>query len=212
MAAVCDGTASHAQLEELATLLDGDAEAQADYLRYVDMHATLASDDTLFAGDDLPIAPGASHSASGIHLPGALDRNAAPRRNSSADKSRPLFLTALVALLIGTLVTIGMLLLNRESTDNTHDEPATSPPAFTIAVISRTYQAVWHDSPEPPTDISDATPLQLDAGLVQIEFSSGTILLAEAPLEAEILSATALRLDHGKVRIIVPSQASGFTV
>jgi hypothetical protein len=212
LAAVCDGTASHAQLEELTTILDGNAEAQSDYLRYVDMHATLASDDTLFAGDDIEIGSGASHSTSGVHLPGTVDLNSAPRQNPSASKSRPLLLAALVALLIGTLVTIGLLLFNREPGDTDPAVPAASPPSFTIAVISRTYQAVWHGSPEPPTDISDATPLQLDAGLVQIEFGSGAILLAEAPLEAEILSATALRLDHGKVRLIVPSQASGFTV
>lgn len=43
LSAVADGTASEAQVDELTRLLQSDAEARRFYVRYMDMHAALAS-------------------------------------------------------------------------------------------------------------------------------------------------------------------------
>lgn len=190
--------------------------AQTAYLRYVDMHATLAADDTLFAGDDLDESLGTADNsnASGIRLPGSLDVTSSGHTPMPVSKgTRALLLTAIAALIIGTIIAVPLLMSSKGDFPTLEpDIPIIVTPSFALASVTRTHQAVWTNDAPPPADITDPVPLSLKSGLIQIELNSGVIILAEGPLEAELISATAFRIERGKIRVIVPPQANGVTI
>ncbi len=211
IAAVCHGVATDEQMRDLAARLAEDTEARAAYLRQVDLHATLAADDTVFS-----LAGDAATEGGGLALPlPTLTRPASPVKDVRTQT--PVFLVA-AALVLGGLVIAALVFRPWAK----HSETAailTSDPALeeetdgptALATITRTVDARWRGS-EPLPDIAEPRSLELASGLAQIECGTGAVLVAEGPFKAEILSDSAVRLDHGKLRINVPPQATGFTL
>ncbi|MBA2115215.1 LamG-like jellyroll fold domain-containing protein [Bremerella alba] len=58
------------------------------------------------------------------------------------------------------------------------------------------------------------SPQQLtwDTGLIQLEFYSGATLVAEGPASIEIVDASNIYLNYGKLRANIPQPAQGFTI
>ena len=82
-----------------------------------------------------------------------------------------------------------------------------------VAVLTQAVGVQWEQETQPK--IGDTIPLsvlRMKSGLVQIEFYSGASILVEGPAELEVISADQCFCRSGKLRVIVPRSAQGFTV
>lgn len=82
-----------------------------------------------------------------------------------------------------------------------------------VAMLSRSVDAVWESAIRP--EVGEAIPngtLQLESGLVQLEFFCGATVVVEAPAKLELISSMQARVYHGKLRAQVPPAARGFTL
>ena len=86
------------------------------------------------------------------------------------------------------------------------------PPVAEISNVSR--DALWlkKDQSIQIGTALEAGQLALASGVVELTFSSGARIVAEAPVNLELLSADRVRVHSGKVVANVPEQALGFTI
>lgn len=82
-----------------------------------------------------------------------------------------------------------------------------------MAVLTQVVAVEWDQKTKPK--IGDTIPpsvLGLKSGLAQIEFYSGASVVLEGPAELEFISADQCFCRNGKMRVVVPQAAQGFTV
>lgn len=82
-----------------------------------------------------------------------------------------------------------------------------------FAVLTRVVDPLWTGQNSPAQgDVLGEGLLELDQGLVQIEFFSGVSLVVEGQAALEIISPDEMRLVRGKLRAHVPPPAIGFQI
>jgi hypothetical protein len=82
-----------------------------------------------------------------------------------------------------------------------------------VALVTQVVDAVWTGERQPRADsILSAGRLQLESGLVQIEFYSGARLILDGKVDLELVSANQAICHSGRLRALVPPQARGFSV
>lgn len=92
---------------------------------------------------------------------------------------------------------------------NLQDEPVDDG----IALVTQSVDAVWAGGRQLRADsILSAGRLQLESGLVQIEFYSGARLILDGKVDLELVSANEAVCHAGRLRALVPPQARGFSV
>lgn len=141
-------------------------------------------------------------------VPGLALLPAAPTlspRSSPVRSARPgvvpRWLAAAAALLVAAL---GLTLWTRA---------AKAPAAKPLATLTRSSMARWGSPrPEPGAPILSPRLLDLAAGMIELDMSSGARVVFEGPGRIELLTGNSLRLDSGRLHASVPPQASGFTI
>jgi hypothetical protein len=189
---VCDGTATEAQSHALVELLRENIVARDAYLFAVELHARLASDNTLFftpATEEAEEAVGAALESEVIPFPAA----------QAARKTWPVFACA-AALMAAALLAAFYINGARRSGE-----------AF--ARVLRSAGAEFSDRFE----AAEGAPLRgqtlkLAKGSVEFTTARGATVVLEAPAEFRFESAQRLRLARGKAAAEVPPAAKGFTV
>jgi hypothetical protein len=83
-----------------------------------------------------------------------------------------------------------------------------------VAILTSQVDAQWAQRDATPRTGASlaAGRCHLHAGLVQLEFFSGATVVLEGPVDFEIVSSMKGILHTGKLRALVPSHASGFTI
>jgi len=98
-------------------------------------------------------------------------------------------------------------------TRNVVAPPADEPVASGFGVLVADSGARWADSEGIRGGaLLPARRLTLQEGVVQVELFSGVLAFIEGPATFEALSAMALSLPSGSLRVSVPGQASGFRI
>lgn len=81
-----------------------------------------------------------------------------------------------------------------------------------FAVLSHGVDPVWTDKVPAEGEFLTAGKLELESGLVQIEFLTGVLVVIEGETTIEIVSANEMHLLQGKLRAHVPAPAIGFQI
>ena len=105
-------------------------------------------------------------------------------------------------------VTVG----DRQSPNNI---PQVIPAADAVATLYDSVNPVWLKQSSrlsPGTPLPAGERLRLETGLAELAFRSGVQILIEGPVELELLSDMAVRLNAGRLTAKVPEDAIGFSV
>ena len=91
---------------------------------------------------------------------------------------------------------------------------AATPAINGVAILTQAWGLEW-DDPEAAVKVGRELPagsIEFSAGLAQLEFKSGAIVIIEGPAKIELESKDSAFCHYGKVRAMVPEQASGFQI
>jgi hypothetical protein len=190
--------------ERLQSLLENSEEARHFYIRFIDMSASLKYyADELLGGDEAgqgskfaitgkvvpfisPFLAAAAIFAVGFYIFSSLDTE------TSVDDYIPLSANEIV--------------IEPEKVITTDD---------TVAVLTKSVGVKWSKHtgfrPELGTTL-ELSRLQIQKGLVQLEFLQGSTVILEGPVDFQILNSNEGKLAKGKLRATVPEVALGFTV
>ncbi len=195
----------HARLQEL---VKGDEELRRVYVRYLHMHVCLRR-----AYEQDPLARRASETDKPSSL--TLRVGGQPwkptRSVSEGDHPPSLALRANQAWQIRTLIAASLFAVVGTATliawliRPAGDEH--------VATLTRAVGCSW-ESPRPlaPGDPLRAGRLGLDAGMAELTFRNGAVVLVEAPADLELIDATRGFLHSGRIVVRVPAKAAGFVI
>ncbi|MBI1371650.1 MAG: hypothetical protein GC159_02650 [Phycisphaera sp.] len=197
--ALRDGDLTEEQVARLDTLLEGDDEAQQMYVEYIDLYASLRHYHEADAAERTP--------TSGATSPSITRSNVFTYPPSAVGLAWWIGLAA--ALPLAVMITMSVMRAPAQV-----DQRPTLTDEAGLAVITRTVDTQWAEGTpayEPGSTVA-AGELNLDSGVVQIEFYSGATVVVEGPAEMNVISAERAVVKRGKVHATVPPQAHGFTL
>jgi hypothetical protein len=185
-----------ARLEELVT---GDDELRREYVRYLHMHVCLRR---AFEGQ----GSGVRGQESGVRS--QESHNGEPAL-ASRERQRPESRRRLMLMAASLLALAGIAGLVFWLTRTT-----TGPSTDTfVATLTNVVGCAW-EAPQPPQkgDGLAAGRVELSAGMAEITFSGGAIMVVEAPAILELSGPARGYLHSGRVVVRVPSAATGFVM
>lgn len=195
-----DGTLTAGEASKLNQLIKNDPKFADRLAEIALLHHSLGSG---FRSGSLPLRSG--HPNTHEHR---------PDRKPLLSLVRPLLPWGLAA----AAAVIAMVVLN-DSTEEPSPAMAGNAPEVTeirdtgFAVLTHVVDPIWGGSTTPTRgDILNEGLLELDEGLIQIEFFSGVSLVVEGRAALEIISPDEMRLVEGKLRAHVPTPAIGFQI
>ena len=193
VAAVCHGLASDEQVRALNELLRTDGAARDEYIRRVEIHSRLASEQELFSeANHVGIVPSE----------GALPLQAQRRRSRRLLGS--VALAACVVLLAG-----GWWLMRFAQPRERKGTTSTA-----VAMLDQVLDAKWRTAGGAPRLGAPLEPgwVRLESGFVQIVFYTGARLAIEGPAQLQLLSSGHALCRRGRMTANIPSQARGFRI
>ncbi|MBK1832627.1 LamG-like jellyroll fold domain-containing protein [Roseibacillus ishigakijimensis] len=147
-----------------------------------------------------------------------LEEKIVPIREE-VEKFRPRqsWVPALAACFVGALGLLFYVIFSKQEVAPTIVRQG--PPAASrdnIAVVSRLSQVRWAEGSEQRAQkrgqALTAGVVELESGLLQIDFYSGATVTLEGPARLELVNAELARLEHGNLWANVPPPAQGFRV
>ncbi len=229
----CNETLSGQECDRLNELLRGDAEAQSFYLTYLSIHAGLSWEfgprPSVEAIGDVGIPLEESYAATETGKPAASAARRPSKRRRRSWAVAGAAVAAAAVLLAGVfLVDWTPEIAHRPGPPAIDREPgaATIPaedPAAVAAVPKRpappaVLSGCVHKpgaEPEPLLKVGKPLPdgrLALAAGIGEVTFADGVIVLLEGPGELEVLDASRGFLHLGQAVVRVPKGTEGFTL
>ena len=198
------GELSPEQRVTLENRLRTSVEARLSFLAFLEVHAGLAWE-YRGAGVELPEATRSLFLVPDSSLPSEIPNEAPSTRNQQPGTRK--FLRWALPLAAAVMVLFGiaqMWLPNR---------PSAVSSATAFAVVKASLHGQWADGRE----VVVGAPLlpgvwELQNGLVEIETTSGTTLMVEAPARFELVNALYGRLMAGNVVVRMPEGKSGFVM
>ena len=196
--------------DEILGLIDGHRDGGLSAEQQARLHELLKSDPTArraFVQEQMLAA------AFQLETSGMMESVPKPRVMEAAHRFRSAKLlrwAAAAAVIFSIGLGLGGLLKRTSSpVANLQDEPVDDG----IALVTQSVDAVWAAGRQPRADsILSAGRLQLESGLVQIEFYSGARLILDGKVDLELVSANEAVCHAGRLRALVPPQARGFSV
>jgi hypothetical protein len=189
---LCEDTLEAEDVERLNEFLDSGDEYRRRYLEYMELHAALWS------------------GSGRQHLP-------LPRLSSPRTLTRFRLVHGLAAAVLVMGVVFAYTAYNNALRDAQQQNVAVNPSLALIddgvAVLTQTVAVEWDQGKQ--FKIGDTIPpgvLRLKSGVAQLEFYSGATMVLEGPAELKLASAEKCFVHNGKVRVLVPDVAQGFTV
>jgi ferric-dicitrate binding protein FerR (iron transport regulator) len=190
--ALCRDELSAEQQARLQELVKGDEELRRVYVRYLHMHVCLrrAFEHGNEAATVANEPPGSS------------------RREDSGDKPRRSLLLRGRSLAAASVLLVAGLAAAAYWYTRTPQQPTD-----VVATLTNTVGCIW-ETPEPPVKGSALKPgrLELSAGMAELTFRDGAVVLVEAPAVLEIVDATRGYLLNGRIVVRVPKPAVGFVI
>ncbi len=237
VSALCHGTATEEQVQGLAALLRTDAAARDAYLLAVELHARLASDNSLFAGQP---QLGTGREESGVSFQLAMPLSAAswkltPRKNRTVNSRARLACldqpqpngqgrrAGVAGLRAGgrwrrvrnwyfAVGTAAVLVLVALAIWRSGDfERRTQAPA-SVAVRVLDAEGAVPGGWQPGRSLS-LSQLRLQAGHLRLRIEESSVILGiSGPAEMQLLNPLLARLAQGQVTADVSEQGQGFSV
>jgi len=188
LAAVSDGRASDAQVQQLEQMILDDQEVCDAYLRYMDVHATLADD--CVGTDPDHIVP-------------------FPKR--SGEQAAFQLLTGAVAGLVIAVVVAGAIWMGNTEAPIPVVSEAT---AEYLAVVTHADGALWEGEDASVIIGSALKPgvLEVCEGRVEMELNNGVHIALEGPARYKMVNEHQGELLQGKLSARIPSQGIGYRV
>lgn len=208
-----DGALDDAGVKRLRALLDSSEEARQFFVQHRMIQAAFHLDQEagLIEGNPTPV-----HAANNNH-----SSRESTEQTSSGNRWWIAASILVVATLAGRLLQLeffserGPSLVSKSTNDDkaerAADEEAT---AQGVALLTQLVDVGWHEG-QTQLEVGEALPkgkFQIDSGFAQIEFFSGATVILEGPAELELLSASAAKVQHGRLRTLVPPAARGFSL
>jgi hypothetical protein len=199
--ALCEESITPAQLQRLEELVLAHPEAEAHYVQYMSLYADLV-------GHFGPLTAGRREAVAG-----SVTEPASPAIHPRSSRSRSFFwgtfglsaVAAALVLMLGPWQHPG-----GHAPGDADQETGDS----TVAVLIQAPEAEWEDTGLPTRAGAPLPPgwLRLKSGLARLEFYSGATVILEGPAELELISRMEAYCARGKLRVLVPPQAQGFTI
>lgn len=201
VAGVCHGSTSEAQMSALNELLRSNPSARDEYLLRIELHTRLASESELFSqlADVAANCAVPDFKAGNRQTPVPLSL---PARKGRWRAPQVLALAACFVLIAG-----GICALWFRSSWMSNGATSTA-----VAMLTRTVDAQWEQSMGAPRVGGALAPgtLRLKAGLAQVVFYSGARVVAEGPVELQLISPMEAVCSYGRLLLEVPPPARGF--
>jgi hypothetical protein len=184
-----DGSLSDDDHQQLGRLLESDRALRNRYLEYCQMHALLRSEHGLLTA---------------LATLDQLDASTQHRRI----KVRTLFTWAAAASLLIVAVGLGLLAANREQPPFRGAETA-----LLSKVVGARFEFGVNGELIPIEGIKLRRGVyKLITGLVEIEYSSGAVLVLRAPATFDLVDDSCVRLEDGQLAAHIPETAVGFKI
>ncbi|MEP3479827.1 MAG: LamG-like jellyroll fold domain-containing protein [Fuerstiella sp.] len=199
IACVVDGTATADDMAQLNRLLDGNPEGQRRYVRYMDLHHEL------------------------LERSGAIAESPAISVSVKESKLPKAWIALIGGLAASLLVALGFAISHGWSSgemtatnqfDASRDTLLVAEESeIGVAVLTRAVNAEWlGEGPSLTGHILSPGRLQLKSGHIEVKFYNGVKLLVEGPADFQLVSVDQVVCHEGKLRSIVPPNATGFSV
>ena len=189
---VAAGAATEQEIAELERRICGDVRAARTYLDYAGLHA------------DLLQITSASHSRRAVARELGIETRVVGSRHLA-------WLVGLVAVL---LVSAGVFLWTPEAAELSV-LPTRLPVIDGMAVLSRIENVTWSEGAsafKAGQLLRSRDWLAIDAGLVEVEFGQGAVVVLEGPARFTARSTAVGELAFGRLAAVVPPWAEGFRV
>jgi Concanavalin A-like lectin/glucanases superfamily/FecR protein len=209
--ALCEETITAEQVRRLEELVLRYPEAEAYYVQYMSLFADLGRHFAVPGGR----AERSLHERLGARAqsPQAGGQEMkAPRAGRRASRSVRLLVSWSAAVAAGLLVAVA--LWPRPPVAPPLAEQGGEPLDDTVAVLVQASGAEWEDTGM-PTRVGAPLPpgrLHLKAGVAQLEFYNGAIVILQGPADLRLVSRREAYCAQGKLRTTVPPPAQGFTI
>ena len=208
-----DGTIDSAGMEELTRLVESDPQALAVYVQFVNLHSALRQRCQTQAIE-----------AESAGEPLSQDLREELLKDVSTPKWR--WTNYLSALAVSVLFGIGLfayliipssdneLVTSIDISDQPAEEGADMGTVENVAVLTRLVDVVWDEESTPwgPKQSLPRQRIDIESGLIQIEFYCGAAVIIEGPASFELLDPDRGFAHHGKLRAYVPARAQGFVI
>jgi len=202
-----DGELSPEEQQALERLIAEDENARRLYVRYTRLCAGLSWDFGGKRGARVPPAP---------PTPAETSSGAARWRRARRILMRPATFSLAVATLVLVLILIPLAFIAVPFYQSAGGavRPVASTEKF-VAQLTGVYNPQWAEGQIGTTrgaHLLAGQTWNLEAGLVEVAFRSGSIVTIEGPAVVEFLSSNGMRLSRGKLHARVPQQAVGFAL
>ena len=224
------GQLTDSQTSRLAELLRDNPDAQRRYVEHLSLHARLHLEYS--QGANVDHLPGLSFMPEGVSSSCASPPAVHPAKRALMPVSLASVLLAAAVLALVVNVTFFLRQPSQKVTTEgnqsvTERASSNAPAESGVAVLTTAVGVQWSqpaDNGKAPADLSLTGPspavgavlrpgrLQLDSGLVQLEFYSGVTVVLEGPADFEIVSSMKAICRSGRLRAHVPRQAEGFQI
>ncbi|MEM8913010.1 MAG: FecR domain-containing protein [Planctomycetota bacterium] len=194
LAAVCDNRATDEEFDQLGAMLRKSPDAQAEYLRYLDLHAAL-SDDALpsFKADwvDFPIGQ--------------------PKRPQASMGPATAFRWIGLVVAASLLIATGAAILLSRSNESRNPGWASSMPV-PVATMLLTHDCRWRGVDRVEGEHLQAGVASLQTGTAVMRFDGGAELAMVGPASVDLLTHGKVKIHFGDVVVRASDGAQGFVV
>lgn len=214
--ALCDESISDAEVRRLEQIVLSHPEAEALYVQHMGLFAELAQ--------QVGHTPRLNELQLCRRLPPAALRDLT-LESATASRRTPRVpgRHAWVVLAVSAAASIALLVIpaarrfpavDPSTPAGAAHTAANEPLDNTVAVLFSSQGAEWGPTELPTSTGSALSPgrLQLKAGFAQIDFYSGATIVLEGPADFELISPMEAYCARGKLRVLVPPHAQGFTI
>ncbi len=199
--ALCNGTITPSQHEQLQEILSKDAQARQLYFQYLDVHLELGQ------ADHNPLMAGEGE------IEGKEATVAASIRKSKTN-SKSVWPISLIAVALLAMVVVTTDLWVQDSDLQSHLQTASAEQNLFASVV-QTSQVRFAES-SPTLRVGAALELQqqyaLTEGELQLLFESGAEVILKGPAVFELAAKETLSVDYGTCSVHAPAGAEGFVV
>jgi len=218
--ALCDGTITPGDTDQLDSLLTSDKEARQFYNNYMFLHAELYSQHASLEAVEAGPNRESRISDCGLERAGASSPLYTGQKIGQGSPARPAMRwLAIAATIIGVAAASSWLTYevthnSRRNASQLADSQSKESP-IDVARITATRNCLWAEAARNlgfGSRLTSGEHLDLATGLVEITFNDGAVVVLEGPASFDVDSPGRAQLHEGRLTAIVPERAHGFEV